>query len=256
PPANGMKKYVWSETVVEGGQPFTGKLIHPPSNTGAFQDMSVHDAIPGPGGKTPQFYADSAVVAYRIPDSGAAPGAKITSSDNMADPAMLSDGDLEKPTHVPVPAEGSVSWIQYEFPSSTTIRAITYVTHDPDFIRAYISGLSAPEMTLEASEDGQAWHPIVKLESSDAPEHTLAFAPVTARYFRVTFKRTPPPAIPDWAAGMNLHPSAPPANPHYDVAELILHSEPRVSHFVEKAAFVPVPDLYEFATPEVDASNA
>ena len=26
PPAQGMKKYVWSETVVEGGAPFTGKL--------------------------------------------------------------------------------------------------------------------------------------------------------------------------------------------------------------------------------------
>ena len=30
PPAEGMKKYVWSETVVEGGKPFTGVLAHPP----------------------------------------------------------------------------------------------------------------------------------------------------------------------------------------------------------------------------------
>ena len=28
--AQGMKKYVWSETVLEGGKPFTGKIAHPP----------------------------------------------------------------------------------------------------------------------------------------------------------------------------------------------------------------------------------
>src|SRR4029078_7475141 len=35
PGAHGMKKYVWSETAVEGGKPFSGELKHPPSNTGA-----------------------------------------------------------------------------------------------------------------------------------------------------------------------------------------------------------------------------
>src|SRR5262249_27218367 len=29
PASQGMKKYVWSETVVEGGKPFTGKIAHP-----------------------------------------------------------------------------------------------------------------------------------------------------------------------------------------------------------------------------------
>jgi len=33
---------------------------------GAFQDLAIHDMLPGPeGAKTPQFYADAAVVAYR-----------------------------------------------------------------------------------------------------------------------------------------------------------------------------------------------
>jgi hypothetical protein len=35
PASQGMKKYVWSETPVEGGKPFHGgKPAHPPSNTG------------------------------------------------------------------------------------------------------------------------------------------------------------------------------------------------------------------------------
>jgi len=254
PAAHGMKKYVWSETAVEGGHPFTGKLAHPPSNTGSFQNISKHDAFPD--GKTPEYYADTAVVAYRVHASSEAQIAKITSSDNLADASMLSDGDLEKPTYLPIPAEGSASWIQYEFPAPTAVRAITYVTHDPDFMQAYRTGLAAPEKTLESSDDGQTWRPVVKLESSEAPEHMLSFPAVTAKYFRVTFKRNPLPPIPDWAAGMNLHPGTPSANARYGVSELVLHSDPRVSHLVEKAAFVPVPDLYEYVTPHVDASDA
>jgi hypothetical protein len=34
-----MKKYVWSETVIEGGKPFVGKLVAPPSVTGPFQSI-------------------------------------------------------------------------------------------------------------------------------------------------------------------------------------------------------------------------
>src|SRR6202162_153063 len=66
PASQGMKKYVWSETLVEGGKPFTGTLAHPPSNTGAFQNMGVRDALAAAAGapKLPEFYADAAVFAY------------------------------------------------------------------------------------------------------------------------------------------------------------------------------------------------
>ena len=45
PAAEAMKKYVWSETRVTGGMPFTGTLAHPPSNTGAFQNLQIEDAV-------------------------------------------------------------------------------------------------------------------------------------------------------------------------------------------------------------------
>ena len=51
PASQGMKKYVWSETVVEGGKPFRGKLAHPPSETGAFQNMGIRDEL-GTSAKT------------------------------------------------------------------------------------------------------------------------------------------------------------------------------------------------------------
>ena len=43
PGSEGMKKYVWSETRVEGGKPFRGTLAHPPTNTGAFQNLTIED---------------------------------------------------------------------------------------------------------------------------------------------------------------------------------------------------------------------
>src|SRR5437870_10021995 len=39
PPAQAMKKYVWSETRVDGGRPFAGALPKPPSATGAYQNQ-------------------------------------------------------------------------------------------------------------------------------------------------------------------------------------------------------------------------
>jgi len=127
----------------------------------------------------------------------------ISGAQDLANPAALSDGDLEKTTPVPIPKEGDASWIQYEFPQPQSIRSITFVTKTPGWIEQLIAQMSAPEMNLESSDDGQRFKLVSKLQTTDAPEHTISFAPVTAKYFRVTFKRTPPPPIPDWAAGID-----------------------------------------------------
>lgn len=261
PPAQGMKKYVWSETVLDGGKRFAGKLAHPPSKTGAFQNLGVHEQFGEPAAHLPEFYADSVVIAFRVPSASsglATVQAIITSSGEGLEPAMLSDGDLEKTTRVPIPPPGSESWIQFEYSAPQTIRAITYVTKDPGFLEEFAAGISAPEKTLEASEDGQNFHKVVSLSGGMASEHTISFEPVTAKYFRITFKHNPPPPIPAWAEGIDLSSFGPkPVAPtSYEVAELVLHSDPRVNRFEEKAAFVPEPDLSQFATPQVDASSA
>ena len=264
PAAEGMKKYVWSETDVEGGKPFTGTLAHPPSNTGAFQDMGIHDALAGPedAKPIPQFYADSVVVAYRRPADDTPISqmhATMTASGGAPDESILTDGDLQKTTELSIPAEGQTAWIQYEFPKPTEIRSITYATKDPDRIVAMIYGIAAPEKSLEASDDGQSFRLVATLPNGDSPEHTVSFPAVTARYFRVTFMRTPPPPPPAWAVGIDPKSFGlriGPTPTSYQIAELVLHAGARVNHFEEKAAFVPEPDLYGFATPPVDASDA
>ena len=59
-PAHAMKKFVWSETEINGGEAFHGVLKRPPSNAGPFQNFPSNTTAP-------DFYADSAVIAYRLP---------------------------------------------------------------------------------------------------------------------------------------------------------------------------------------------
>src|SRR6478752_4449859 len=69
-PKNGMKKLVWSETRIKGGQPFSGSLTKPPSTTGAFQNLVIPEEAFGLTAKTaapPEYYEDVAVIAYRLP---------------------------------------------------------------------------------------------------------------------------------------------------------------------------------------------
>ena len=261
-PSEGMKKYVWSETFLEGGKAFKGKLAHPPSNTGAFLSLGIREAFGPPAeGPIPEFYADSAVVAFRIPAAEAGeekPAVKITASGEGLDPAALSDGNLLATTHVPIPPIGSSAWIEFEYSAARTIHAVMYVTKDPNFVEELVSGIAAPEKTLEASSDGQSFHTVASLSDGRAPEHTISFEPVTAKYFRVTFKHNPPPPVPAWAEGIDPSSFGPkPETPTtYQIAELVLLSEPRVNHFEEKAAFVPEGDLYKYASPRVDGSLA
>lgn len=255
PASHGMKKYVWSETTVEGGKPFTGKLAHPPAVTGPFQNIALP---PGEQAGKMQFYADAAVIAFPVSAENSAQ-AKITSSEGGIDAAMLSDGDLTKAAELPIPSAGSVAWIQFEYAAPQTMRSITWVTQDPGDLEASFHGVAAPEKTLEASEDGKTFRKVLTLTGGEAAEHTVSFAPVQAKFFRVTFTPTPRPPVPGWAVGSDpasfgIDPNKPPKT--YRIAELVLHADARVNHFEEKAAFVLENDLYHYATPKADASSA
>jgi hypothetical protein len=252
-PADGMKKYVWSETVVEGGKPFAGKLAAPPSVTGPFQSIASSEEQPAP-----LFYADAAVVAYKRPASDVSAQelhAKMSASGGDPDFALLSNGDLQKTTGLPVPALGESSWIQWEFAGAQTIRAISFVTKDPDWTAAF-TGVGAPEKTLEASDDGKNFRMVAKLSGGSAPQHTIAFPAVTAKYFRVTFKRLPPPQVPDWAKGFDPAQFNGKAPTEYRIAKLELIPGARVNRFEEKAAFTPEEDLYRYATAAVGPEDA
>jgi hypothetical protein len=252
PPAQGMKKYVWSETRVEGGRPFTGKLPKPPSTTGPFQNMPpgqsaiLSEAPPVPA----DFYADAAVVAFRAPSelSMAQLQPKVTSSGGSFDLAALTDGDLAKGSLLPAAPVGGTSWIQFEFASPQSIRGFTLALVGAGG-RGFGRGAVRTGQVLQSSDDGRQFRDIVEVPLAGAAEHTLTFPPVTAKFFRVSFTtQAPPPATPGLVA------QAPPTA--YPIAELVLLTGARVNRFEEKAAFATAPDLYAFTTPPVAARDA
>jgi len=228
-----MKKYVWSETPVEGGKPFAGVLVHPPTTTGEFQNLPISDAggaMKWPSG-IPQFYAYSAVVAFKVPGPEAQAlqsQPKITASGGTFEPALLSDGDLVKRVTIFPAQSGEKPWIQFEYPQAQTIRAMTIVAKPRGSMEMWYPQSGDSGDALEASNDGQAWHVVLSLTKGGTTEHTYAFTPVTAKYFRVTFA----------------------AKPEVTIAELVLLAGARVNHFEEKAGVDAVPDLYQFPTPE------
>jgi hypothetical protein len=240
-----MKKYVWSETVVEGGRAFTGGLAHPPSNNGPFQNLPAASSAFA----EPQFYADSVVVAYPAP-SATMQRAKVTSSGGSINAAMLADGNLSKRAMLPrATAPGQKAWIQYEFPEPQRICAITIVRVANGPGDDYFARGGSPDsgQTVEASDDGASFRVVATIPKGGSPQHTISFAPVTAKYFRVSFATAAAPARAGGTARSQR-------TPDIALAELELHADPRVNRFEEKAAFTPMLDVYGLATPaEVSA---
>jgi alpha-L-rhamnosidase len=237
PAAEGMKKMVWSATRVEGGRPLTGVLPHQRQVDGAFQDFSAYPkgSIPA---APPEFYADAAVVAYRIPErdkSQAELNPIVTSSGGAADVAALSDGDVNT-VALDLPAErpGGEAWVQFDYGHPQTIQAATLASLN-DRINAweYPNGMMPPR--LEASDDGSHFRAVADFPPSGLIERTVAFDLVTARYFRLVFA-TPADGKP---------------RPAHRITELVLYSGARVNEFEKRAGFATARDYYAIRDPSV-----
>lgn len=250
PPAQAMKKYVWSETQVEGGRPFTEKLAKPPSETGPYQNMTAARGGFGAAAeaKPPApFYADAAVIAFRTPDNDR-PRAefrpKVTSSGGAFTLDALTDGDVAKPTLLPAAPVGEKAWIQFEFDSPRTIRGLTMITAagGPRFGR--MLGADSGQ-ALEASDDGRQFRSVA---SVPAGARTITIAPVTAKFFRLTILTRPPQQFPGgFGGGFGRPAQTAPAGTQ--ITELALHTAAPINRFQDKAAFSSAANLYAMATP-------
>lgn len=245
---DGMKKLVWSELRIKGGQPFTGTVPKPPTVTGDFQNLPIPDEASMFTAKTappPEYYEDISVVAYRLPAADVALSElapKITSSAGNFSLAQLTDGDLATTTLLPKDSVKGFAWIQYEFAQPQPIKAVTVVGGGS----RRVFGVPGPseERSLEVSDDGVNFRRISFIPISTVVQRTIAFPATTAKYFRVTFKNPLPPMRFSAAGGA---PPAPPAGT--DIAELVLHPAARINRFEEKAGFGVAIDLAHHPTP-------
>jgi alpha-L-rhamnosidase/F5/8 type C domain len=257
-PQEAMKKLVWSETTVEGGKPYHGILPSPPGITGPIQNVPITSGAldPRPKSAALSFYRDSVLVAYRV----AAPAPRIDSvisSNGAFDPMPLSDGDLTNGLTIAPPEGSKQVWVQFGYAQPAQIQAVT--------LAASAEGAPGTAAVLEASDDGKSWRSVAAIPFAKLPLRTISFAPVKARYFRVTLspaKPVPLPGIftnyaPGAATSTLLARMAPPAVPlRYHVHELILHTRATVNEAEAKAGFSIAPDYYELATPDAAPDTA
>jgi len=242
-PADGMKKYVWSETSVPGGQPFAGKLAQPPANPGPFQGRPLPaNVLPGAAAPVSQpLYVDTRVIAVRQPgDAAPTPRPHIDASDAALEPAALADGDHGTTARLAIPPAGGTAWIRYTYAAPVTLRAISLATNDPLPLLTSLYGTPVPTIALEASDDGTTWRSIVRLPSRNTPQSTVAFAPATARYFRVSFLSGQKGQPSEFFQGVDAAQYGYIAEPkltHYEINELALHREDRLDRFEVKAGF-------------------
>ena len=255
-PEQAMKKYVWSETEIEGEKLFSGKLPLPPASTGSFQTMStdmrnynllILDSVP-------EYYSDAVVVAYKMPEDDKSlqdMDPLVTASGGRLNPEQLWDGDLNKSFILPFATVGEKSWILFEFPEPTTIKALSLVTEGG----ATRNQTSIPEtgstgMTLESSDDGINYSIVMDIPSGNAAQNTYSFEPVTAKYFRLAILAEKPSFIEAGnIVGTAIAPE--PVFPGTQIAELVLYPLTRVNHFEVKAGFATASELAFCNTPSV-----
>ncbi len=247
-PEQAMKKLVWSELVVEGPRKVSGQLPQPPSENGQIRNTRS-GYYNGPS-KDPTFYADSAVVAYRIPDGEKdVPPARpaVTTNRGPVDGAALLDDDLNSTLAIDAPEDGGPAWVQYEFPGKFAARAITLGGRGG-------SANGIPVGRVLAGDDGVNFRTLVTLPGTQLYRQgmvrTYVFEPVEAKFFRI--EMTGAPIGP--AATMSQQPS-PPAE-RYVLSEAVLHGGARVHRWEEKAGFSFLFEYDTVATPGVPASAA
>jgi alpha-L-rhamnosidase len=224
-PAQGMKKLVWSETVVTGGKPLLAVLPSPPTVSGTFQDLG-----PKAG---PRYYADVAVVAYPITRTEALPAVSTNTSGPVSDDVRtaLADGHIATSVvALPVAQPGKDAWVQFSYQTPQSMQAIDFAI--PSATGARNPDDQSSNAILERSDDGTTFVKVIEFRYGSASLRTVSFPVVTARYFRVRF----PPPDPSDSAEVDLT--------SYSINELRLYAEPRNNDFQAKAGFTIVRDYY------------
>src|SRR5687768_13700 len=239
-PKDGMKKYVWTETRVAGGQAFNGKLPQPPSTTGKFQNVAfpTTTTLGEAPGELPAYYADAAVVAFRVPASEiifTELNPTVSSSGGTFNLKDLTDANLNTTSFLPPAAVGEDMWIQYEFETPQLFKAFSIVGASHTAMEDFNGG--PLNRALKVSDDGVNFKEIATVSGSIVSQNTVSMPPTTAKFFRFTFKTLPGEM--NMFAAMAGFPQEEPKPKGVEVAEIVLHNTDRIDQFEDKAGFTP-----------------
>lgn len=163
-PELSMQKVVWTQTDIEGGKQFNGKIPQPEDYEGYYEDIAVY-AFPTPKG-------EGISTTTEIP--------KLTTNVADVDPQFLLNADNKEAFRSVEPC-----WIQFEFEKPFTCRTIQVEGSSRNF--------QAQRFTIEASNDGKIFRKITQLEAprqgwqNDDFPMTHSIPSTTAKYYRFVY---------------------------------------------------------------------
>lgn len=239
-PADAMKKYVWTETLVKGGQTLSLKLTEPSNVVGKYQNVAIAEGgFSGSFiGEKPHYYEDGLVIAYKLPRPEISLHdlrPVVTSSGGNFSLHQLTDGDLNARFELPPMNVGEDMWIQYSFAEPQTFKAFSVAGASESLLAEFNGG---PEnRKLKVSDDGLNFREIARVSGSTVPYNTVSFPPATARYWRLCVETlAPTPNLFLAMAGIN---AGEPKPEGIRIGEWVLHATERIDQVEDKAGFSP-----------------
>ncbi len=264
-PEDGLKKLVWSETLVEGGKPFTGKLAVPPQTTGPFGSLDmggggINQMLGGDHTKAPpQHSGEVRVLAFPAADAGLLVPAVVTDGLGKAqDEARLADANLARGIDIARGDDNQNPRVVLDYGKPVTARSMAMFA--PGAAMMFVGALYSPR--LEASDNGTDWRKVIDFETGQVPV-TYAFPAVQARYFRVEFFKRQ-------GVGINMGEPAPGlamdsnvlgglakmiGSRPMTIGDLRLSSDARIDRYETKAGFAIAQDYYALTNPADNASG-
>lgn len=250
PAEDGMKKYVWTETRVQGGKTYNNKLPQPADYIGNFQDVpSEAEGLSGGFiGEKPTYYQDAQVFACLVPQDDKTLDQlkpKVSSSGGKFQLEKLIDNDLHNSEFLPPVTIGERAWLQYEFDEAQTFRALSIVGASSAAMSEFRGNPN--NRTLQVSNDGVTFNDVTDIPGSTVPQNTVSFKPTTAKYWRMTWE-TLQPAVNPFFAMMGV--PMPTELAGVDIAEFKLFTSDRIDQFEDKVGFSPWREDTETYLPE------
>jgi alpha-L-rhamnosidase len=239
-PKDAMKKYVFTETKVEGGKTFSGKLPQPGNVIGKFQNAPImaESFLGGFIGPQPVFYQDAMVIAYRLPANEIdfkTLNPKVSSSGGSFNLQELTDANLAKTTFLPPTEVGQDMWVQYEFATPQTFKAFS-ISGSMYTAMSEFNGVPL-NRALKVSDDGINFREIARPSTSIIPFNTIGFQATTAKYWRICF--TTLAAQANMFSAMAGGAQEAPKPDGINIAEFVLYNTDRIDQAEDKAGFTP-----------------
>lgn len=242
-PQDGMKKLVWTETDLRGGQRVKGALPMPPSVIGPFQSAVSHEAQDGflaKGKPLAPLYRDARVLAYPMKAVALPrPTAVQTDGKPVALDALI-DGDMESTATLSVGTDAQPDAVLLDYGKPVTVRAATL--YIPNAKPPFRDPLYQP--VLEVEQDGE-WRRLGDFPLGEAST-TIGFDAVTARRFRLVMALNSgpkTPALEDGAPGaIQIDIFAQEKKPTLAVGDFRLHGDAKLDRFEAKAGYTILPD--------------